>query len=166
MQPKEENTDIPKEPGITIFNNKTSLAFSLISFMVGELILIHKSVATPIDMSIYSKLNPDSFNLLRSSFFQKQDNEKYIHLNIEESIIMYMLIDLTCKCFVNETSTELEKLALSTLDIDSEDFSRLSQNYIKYGQKLIEKMNEKFNSNELFTQSLKGLREWNNPEKK
>lgn len=154
MQIEEEKT----EPGITVYHSPTSAAFMLITFMVGDLLFLYKTVSFPVNLSIYKGLDSEKFNELKIKILRNQATGKYTYLNISESITMYMLVDLVCKCFVDDANETLKGLAIENVKVSEEEYEQLRINFLRYGQSLIEKMNEKFETNKIFTEALAGLK--------
>lgn len=147
-----------KKPGLTIYNTKTSTAFAMISFMVGELMYVYDSIEPPIDLSVYKELSTDSFNRLKVKIFKNHKSHELISLSLAESIQLYMLVDLACKCLVSDTNMELKNMAIESLDVDEEEYGQLRINYLRYAQSLIEKMNDKFKDNREFASATAALK--------
>ena len=59
-----EEKDI--HPKITINRNKLSMAFSLISFMVGEIVVIEKAIRSPLDLDKFPELSEEDFLHLKA----------------------------------------------------------------------------------------------------
>ncbi len=146
------------EPGITVYHSQTSAAFMLITFMVGDLLLVYKTLSPPVDLNIYDGLDEKKFNALKNKVLKNQASGEFAHLNLNESIFMYMLVDMVCKCFVDEVNETLKKLAIENVKISEEEYEQLRINFLRYGQSLIEKMNEKFENNESFCEMQEKLK--------
>jgi len=148
-----------KDMGLTLKPSRVSQAFSLITFMVCELIFVEKSLPPPINLESYSNLNENDFNTVRDKVLNITDGEEVIELNIEESTRFYQLIDLTCKCMVNDEDDVLKDLAQKNIDIESDEYEKVRNNYLKYAQSLLDKMNKKFSGQKVFDKATKDLRD-------
>ena len=137
-------------PGVSVFHSQTSNAFMLIAFMVGDLLLVDKTILAPVTLNFYAGLNEKSFVNLKNKILKNQSDGEFSHLTLGESIYLYMLVDLVCKCFVDDTNETLKSMASQNLKISEVEYEILRMNFLHYGQSLIEKMNEKFESNEVF----------------
>lgn len=146
------------EPGITVYHSQTSAAFMLITFMVGDLLLVYKTLEAPINLNVYNGLDEKNFNGLKNKILKNQASGEFAHLNLIESIHMYMLVDMVCKCFVDEANETLKNLAIENVKVSEEEYEQLRINFLRYGQSLIEKMNEKFEKNEVFCKALGKLK--------
>ena len=142
--------DISLEPGITVYYSQTSAAFMLITFMVGDLLLVSKTLASPVNQDEYYDLDEKSFVGLKTKILQNQAKRQFSHLTMRESIRMYVLVDLVCKCFVDDANETLKTLAINNVNVSAEEYDQLRINFLRYGQSLVETMNKKFASNELF----------------
>lgn len=150
-----------KEQGISVFHSKTSEAFMLIAFMIGDLIFVYRNIPAPVDLDLYSGLNEKSFVELKNKILQKQTDHEHSHLTLAESVFLYMLVDVVCKSFVDDANETLKKLGVQNLKITEEEYDILRINFLRYGQLMIEKMNQKFEKNDFFKQSLEKLKNWN-----
>lgn len=149
---------MPNEPGITVYHSQTSAAFMLIIFMVGDLLFVYKSLAPPVNLNIYNGFDEDNFNALKNKILKKQASGEFSHLNLTESIYLYMLLDVVCKCFVDDANETLKDLAINNVKISEEEYEIMRMNFLRYGQSLIGKMNEKFAANEIFRGALAKLK--------
>lgn len=147
------------EPGVSVSHTRTSEAFMLIVFMVGDLLLIHKSVSLPVSLDIYEGLNENSFVKLKNKILKSQSAGEFSHLTLQESLYLYMLVDIACKSFVNDANEALKSLAIENVKISEEEYEILRMNFLRYGQSLIEKMNIRFAANEIFCSALTKLKE-------
>lgn len=154
----EENKSL-NEPGVSVSHTRTSEAFMLIVFMVGDLLLVHKSVSLPVDLGIYEGLNENSFVRLKNKILKNQAAGEFSHLTLQESVFLYMLVDIVCKSFVNDVNETLKNLAVQNVNISEEEYEILRMNFLRYGQSLVEKMNLKFAENEFFCNALAKLKE-------
>ncbi len=146
------------EPGITVFYSQTSSAFMLITFLIGDLLFVNKSLSAPVNMNVYEEMNQKTFNDLKNKILKNQENGEITHLNLRESILMYMLVDASCKCFVDDMNETLKTLAIQNVKVTEEEYEKLRINFLRYGQSLVEKMNEKFQGNEIFKTALENLK--------
>ncbi len=152
-----ESENTMHEPGISVFQSQTSEAFMLIAFMIGDLLIVNGALQGPKDFQLYKGLNKKSYSDLKRKIFQPRQAGEHSNLTINESIHLYMLVDIACKSFVDDTNETLKKLAIENVKISEDEFEILRMNFLRYGQLLIEKMNRKFEKNELFVQSKKNL---------
>lgn len=142
------HTDTPS--GLIIKKTKVSMAFSLITFMVGELIFVEESITPPVDISLYEGLNRQTFKTNSEKVLKILEDCEEIQLNMEESIFLYMIIDLACKCMVNDANESLQKFAMKNLDIGNKDYDKARMSYLQYAESLIKKMNMQFKSDVRF----------------
>jgi hypothetical protein len=127
------------------------MAFSLISFMVGEVILIEKALVSPIDLKLFPEINPESFLDLKKKQFQiLEEDSTAIELNEEESLLLYLLVDIVCRCFVSEANLFLEKRANDVMSIDKEEYKAVRLSYIHFAENLISDINHKFEKSTKF----------------
>lgn len=148
------NANFLAEPGVSVFHSKTGDAFMLIAFLVGDLIFINKIITPPVNPSVYDGLNETSFSSLKNKILDDRNERELTHLTLRESISLYMLIDVVCKCFVDDENEKLKALAVENVKIEEEEYNILRINFLRYGQSLIKKMNEKFSRNKIFSQAL------------
>lgn len=144
------DSGILNEPGITVYHSQTSAAFMLITFMVGDLLLVYKTLSSPVSLEFYAGLDDKKFIELKNKVLKNQASGEFSHLNLQESISMYLLVDLVCKCFVDEANETLKELAIENVKVSETEYEQLRINFLRYGQSLVEKMNEKFEKNEFF----------------
>lgn len=157
---KKKNAELESfpEPGVSISHTQTSEAFMLIVFMVGDLFFVYKNITLSLDPAVYKGLDSSSFVTLKNKILKKHKESEFTHLDIYESIRLYMLVDIVCKAFVDDTNETLRKLAIENVSISEEEYEILRINFLRYGQSLIEKMNEKFEKNKIFYEALDGLK--------
>ena len=145
--------------GLSIKQSRISQSFSLITFMVCELIFVEKSLSPPTNLKHYPDLSEDDFNTLRDKVLNITNRGEEVELDIKESIRFYQLIDLTCKCMVNDADDVLRDLAQKNIDIEADEYEKVRNNYLKYAQSLLDKMNKKFNGKKEFDKATKALRD-------
>ena len=136
--------------GITIHPTSTGNAFSMISFMVGELVYIYKTIDPPVDITKYIGLNEKTFKNLQNKVLSALHSKEVVNLNFEESMLLYMVIDLSCKCLVDKINLSLKELAIPSLEISGEEYDKLRINYLRYAESFIQTINEKFEKNAAF----------------
>lgn len=153
-----EGQEAQGEPGVSVSHTRTSEAFMLIVFLIGDLLFVYKSVSLPVNPGIYNGLNEGSFVNLKNKILKNQAAGEFSHLSLQESIFLYMLVDIVCKSFVNEANETLKELAIQNVEISEEEYDILRMNFLRYGQSLIEKMNVKFSANEFFCQAMAKLK--------
>ncbi|MBL4624697.1 MAG: hypothetical protein JKY42_06115 [Flavobacteriales bacterium] len=148
-----------KLTGITIQKTKISQAFTLISFMVGELIF-DGTVEAPVQVSRYPNLDKDHFHDLRAKMMSDLATKKEIMLDVEESLLLYLIVDMVCKCFVSDANVILREKAEENMEIDAEEYKQVSLSYIHYAQSLLNEMNEKFDGDPTFDDVHEKLNHW------
>lgn len=145
--------------GITIQKSKISHAFALISFMVGELIF-ENSIEAPVNIENYAGLDSEHFRSLRIKMMHDLNTKNEVVLNIEESILLYLIVDMVCKCFVSETNIVLKEQAQQQMNIDEKEYSQVRLSYLHFAQSLLEEMNTKFGEVPEFEVVIDKLRHW------
>ena len=148
-----------KLTGITIEKSKISQAFTMISFMVGELIF-DGTIKPPVKVSKYPNLDRDHFYELRTKMMGHIATKDEIKLNVEESLLLYLIVDMVCKCFVSDANVVLRKKAKENMEIGTEEYKQVSLSYIHYAQSLLQEMNQKFDGNPTFDDVHDKLSHW------
>lgn len=148
-----------KLTGITIEKNKVSQAFTLISFMVGELIF-DGTIDAPVEVSKYPNLDSDHFHDLRTKMMNDIATKDEISLTVEDSLLLYLIVDMVCKCFVSDANIILREKAQENMEIEAEEYKQVSLSYIHYAQSLLNEMNEKFDGNPTFDDVHDKLSHW------
>lgn len=144
--------------GIILKNTRVSIAFSLITFLVGDLIFVSGFINPSKTTSPDEKMESEEFHLLKKRIFDGLGEKKEILLDLDTSILFYRLIDVVCKCMVEDANDLLKELAEQNLDIVNEDYERVRNSYLKYAQLLIRKMNEEYKDNPGFMEVISRLR--------
>ena len=83
-----------------------------------------------------------------------------IKLNVEESLLLYLIVDMVCKCFVSDANVVLRKKAKENMEIGIEEYKQVSLSYIHYAQSLLQEMNQKFDGNPTFDDVHDKLSHW------
>jgi len=148
-----------KLTGITIEKSKISQAFTLISFMVGELIF-DGTIEPPVKVSKYPNLDRDHFYELGTKMMGHIAMKDEIKLNVEESLLLYLIVDMVCKCFVSDANLVLREKAKENMEIGTEEYKQVSLSYIHYAQSLLQEMNQKFDGNPTFDDVHDKLSHW------
>ncbi|MDA9563247.1 hypothetical protein N9R81_01070 [Flavobacteriales bacterium] len=150
---------VNKLTGITIQKSKISQAFTLISFMVGELIF-DGTIESPVVVDKYPNLDQEHFHDLREKMMREIASKEEIELDVEESLLLYLIVDMVCKCFVGDANVILREKALENMEIGAEEYKQVSLSYIHYGQSLLQEMNTKFDGNPSFDDVHDKLSHW------
>lgn len=145
-------------PGISVSHSQISEAFMLIVFMVGDLLFVYNAISSPVSLHLYKGLDAQSYASLKNKILKNQSAGAHTHLSLDESIHLYMLVDIVCKNFVFDNNETLKKMAIENVSVSEEEYEILRINFLRYGQSLIEKMNEKFVNNPMFCDALDGLK--------
>ena len=127
--------------------------------MVGELIF-DGTIEAPVDVSKYPNLDPEHFHQLRDKMMADINSKEETALNVEESLMLYLLVDMVCKCFVGDANAILRQKAQENMEIDADEYHKVSLSYIHYGQSLLNEMNEKFDGNPTFDDVHEKLNHW------
>lgn len=138
------------QPTITITKNKLSMAFSLITFMVGEVLFIEKAIACPVDVNKFPEINEDDFLSLKQKQLEILNKAEKVVLDEEESLLLYLLVDIVCRCFVGDANIFLEERAAQIMEIGKEEYKQVRHSYIHYAQSLITEINNKFDKSTKF----------------
>lgn len=126
------------------------MAFSLITFMIGEVVLIEKAIRCPLDTDKFQELNEEDFLNLKSHLLQILGDTEVVELDEFDSVLLYLLVDIACKCFVSDSNLILEQRANDIMEIPKEEYNQVRHSYIHYAQSLINEMNTKFEKSPAF----------------
>jgi hypothetical protein len=149
---EKKNKFLDTSLNITIKNTKLSSAFTLITFLVGEL-LITKEIESPTRLENFPELDTTSFNNLKTYTMQNLNTKNEVNLSENQSVLLYLIVDTVCKCMVNETNLILEKRAMYFMEIDAEEYKQVRMSYLFYAQNFISEMNQKFEKSSLFQET-------------
>lgn len=159
------NPSVFLEPGITVYQSNQSSAFALVTFLINDLFFLYDAFKPPVDLAIYKNLNLNKYNTLKMKVLSSQIKSQIVYLNLQESIHLYMLVDLTCKTLVSDLDVQLRELAKKNLELSEEQYGTITRLYLQFAEALINRMNIKFKDNELFVFSLQELKDWEKREK-
>ena len=160
---KEEKKEEKKKkltPGVSIKKSNVSLAFTLITFMISDLIFIEKLIPLPFDLKSYDELDKEHFSHLKNKMLVTLQTKDAVHLSTKESILLYLLVDIACKCLVGDTNILLQEKARENMEIEEEEYHQVRRSYIHYAQSLIKEINENFEGNDLFDTVSEELHRW------
>lgn len=161
MQPEENiNPSAFIEPGITVFQSSHSTGFALVTFLISDLFFVYDAFNPPVDLAVYKNLNLKEYNMLKKKVLSSQLKTEIVNLSLQESIYLYMLVDLCCKTLVSDLDVQLRELSKKNLKLTDEQYDNITRLYLQFAEALINRMNIKFKDNELFAFSLRELKNW------
>lgn len=130
----------------------------LITFMIGDLLLVSKTLVSPAASNLLGELDEKNYGSVKDKILTNQARGEITYLSLRESVFLYLLVDMACKCFIDDTNETLKNLAVKNVKVSEEEYEQLRINFLRYGQFLIEIMNEKFQTYEIFRTAFERLR--------
>lgn len=118
--------------------------------MVGEIVFIEQAIKSPVNLEQFPEVNESDFLDLKDKQLSILKEAEEVELDEEESLLLYLIVDVVCRCFVSDANTLLEERALTIMDIGPEEYNKVRHSYIHYAQDLLGEMNTKFSKSEKF----------------
>lgn len=115
----------------------------------GKFIVIHPHYALIREAMRLDIIDEEQLDELESLVIEQQDQE-VIHLERDQILFLYALLEIICRLFVCEIGDDLKKLAIECGDTNEEEFLKVRSFFLSQAETFLHGTNETFRDNEEF----------------
>lgn len=135
---------LAKLPGITLHASNVSRAFTLICFMVADVVFINKTINNPLRALKTVQITEKDFLKLKEKVLKILNEKGKINLSFKETLQYYILIDMVSRCFVTDKNLVLEAMAGENLDMSKKEYFDTRKSFLHFAEIIVAKMNEQY----------------------
>lgn len=130
--------------------NAMSRNLLLSSLSTCRFTMLHRDHPFAVIIRQHSLVDPDHllslFNKIKNA-----DNSELMEFTLEDEILVYTALDITCKFFLTELSDDMKFLNRELIDRSAKDFSEVRNTLIRGAQFVRDGMRETLSGEEAFT---------------
>jgi hypothetical protein len=115
----------------------------------GKFIVIHPHYALIREAMRLDIIGEEQLDDLEIAINEQQE-EEFIHLEKEQVLFLYSLLEIICRLFVCEIGDDLKKLAIECGDTNEEEFLKVRSFFLHQAEAFLHGTNETFRDHEEF----------------
>ncbi len=130
--------------------NAFSRSLLLSALSTSKFTTLHKDHPFADIIETHKLIDPDHFMSLFNRL-KKAENTEMMEFTLEDEILIYTALDITCKFFLTELSDDMKKISLKLADGFGKDFSEVRNTLIRGAQFVRDGLRETMKDNEAFS---------------